>query len=199
MSVAVLFSERNHRHCGALFFCPNSDELRPMKEVRQPQETFSSTVRIVLPNDTNTLGNLMGGNLLHWMDVAAAVSANRHCRRVVVTAAVNNVSFDRPIRLGDVVIIESQVTRAFNSSMEVYLEVFVENATTGARSRCNEAYYTFVAVDQLGGPIAVPAIEPQNEQERGRFDSALRRRQLRLILAGKLKPEEATELRALFS
>ena len=113
-----------------------------MTQVRHPQDTFSSTVRIVLPNDTNTLGNLMGGNLLHWMDIAAAVSANRHCRRVVVTAAVNNVSFDRPIRLGEVVIIESQVTRSFNSSMEVFLEVFVENATTGERSRCNEAYYT---------------------------------------------------------
>lgn len=169
-----------------------------MKQVRQPQETFSSTVRIVLPNDTNTLGNLMGGNLLHWMDVAAAVSANRHCRRVVVTAAVNNVSFDRPIKLGDVVLIESQVTRAFHSSMEVYLEVMVENSATGERRRCNEAYYTFVAVDQLGAPIAVPGIEPQTEEERKRFDGALRRRQLRLILADKLKPTEATELKALF-
>ena len=134
----------------------------------------------MLPNDTNTLGNLMSGNLLYWMDIAAAVSANRHCGRVVVTAAVNNVSFDRPIKEapGDVVIIESQVTRAFNSSMEVYLEVFVENATTGERSRCNEAYYTFVAVDQLGGPIAVPAIEPQSDRERARFDGALRRRRV---------------------
>ena len=170
-----------------------------MIDARHPQETFSSTVRIVLPNDTNTLGNLMGGNLLNWMDVAAAVSANRHCRRVVVTAAVNNVSFDRPIKLGDVVIIESQVTRAFNSSMEVFMEVFVENATTGERSRCNEAYYTFVAVDQLGGPIAVPAIKPDTEAEQRRFAGALRRRQLRLILAGKLKPEDATELKALFA
>ena len=136
--------------------------------------------------------------MLHWMDVAAAVSANRHCRRVVVTAAVNNVSFDRPIRLGDVVLIESQVTRAFHSSMEVYLEVMVENSATGERCRCNEAYYTFVAVDQLGAPIAVPGVEPQTDEERKRFDGALRRRQLRLILAGKLKPAEATELKALF-
>ena len=168
-----------------------------MTQVRHPQDTFSSTVRIVLPNDTNTLGNLMGGNLLHWMDVAAAVSANRHCRRVVVTAAVNNVSFDRPIKLGEVVIIESQVTRAFHSSMEVYLEVFVENATTGDAAVVTRLV-TFVAVDQLGGPIAVPAIEPQSEAEQMRFDGALRRRQLRLILAGKLKPEDATELKALF-
>ena len=169
-----------------------------MKEVRQPQETFSSTVRIVLPNDTNTLGNLMGGNLLHWMDVAAAVSANRHCRRVVVTAAVNNVSFDRPIRLGDVVIIESQVTRAFNSSMEVFMEVFVEDNATGARSKSNEAMYTFVAVDQLGAPIGVPELVPETEEEQSRFEGALRRRQLRLILAGKMAPKDATELKALF-
>jgi acyl-CoA hydrolase len=176
----------------------SSTNIAHMTQVRHPQDTFSSTVRIVLPNDTNTLGNLMGGNLLHWMDIAAAVSANRHCRRVVVTAAVNNVSFDRPIKLGDVVIIESQVTRSFNSSMEVYLEVLVENAASGERCRCNEAYYTFVAVDQLGAPISVPPLVPVSEVEKKRYDGALRRRQLRLILAGKLKPEDATELKALF-
>ena len=128
-------------------------EFCTMVKSRHPKETFASTTRIVMPNDTNTLGNLMGGNLLNWMDVAAAISANRHCRRVVVTAAVNNVSFDKPIRLADIVIIESQVTRSFNSSMEVYLEVFVEDSATGERERCNEAMYTFVAVDQLGGQL----------------------------------------------
>ena len=165
---------------------------------RNPKETFASTTRIVMPNDTNTLGNLMGGNLLNWMDVAAAISANRHCRRVVVTAAVNNVSFDRPIRLADIVIIESEVTRSFNSSMEVYLEVVIEDSATGERSRCNEAMYTFVAVDQLGAPIGVPEIVPVSADEKDRFDGALRRRQLRLILAGKMKPSDATELKALF-
>ena len=166
---------------------------------RHPRETFSSTTRIVLPNDTNTLGNLMGGNLLHWMDIAAAISANRHCRRVVVTAAVNNVSFDKPIKLGDIVIIESQVSRSFKSSMEVYLEVLVENSATGERCRCNEAMYTFVAVDQLGAPISVPEVVPETDEEKARYDGALRRRQLRLILAGKIKPEDATELKALFA
>ena len=165
---------------------------------RHPRETFSSTTRLVLPNDTNTLGNLMGGNLLHWMDVAAAISANRHCRRVVVTAAVNNVSFQKPIKLGDIVIIESQVTRSFKSSMEVYLEVFVESTLTGVKSRCNEAMYTFVAVDQQGAPIEVPKTVPETKEEEQRFDGALRRRQLRLILAGKMKPSDATELKALF-
>ena len=163
-----------------------------------PRETFSSTTRLVLPNDTNTLGNLMGGNLLHWMDVAAAISANRHCRRVVVTAAVNNVSFQKPIKLGEIVIIESQVTRSFKSSMEVYLEVFVESTLTGVKSRCNEAMYTFVAVDQQGAPIEVPKTVPETKEEEQRFDGALRRRQLRLILAGKMKPSDATELKALF-
>lgn len=169
-----------------------------MVKSRHPKETFASTTRIVMPNDTNTLGNLMGGNLLNWMDVAAAISANRHCRRVVVTAAVNNVSFDRPIRLADIVIIESQVTRSFNSSMEVYLEVFVEDSATGERERCNEAMYTFVAVDQLGAPIGVPELLPETDGERERYDGALRRRQLRLILAGKIDPKDATELKALF-
>jgi len=165
---------------------------------RHPRETFSSTTRLVLPNDTNTLGNLMGGNLLHWMDIAAAISANRHCRRVVVTAAVNNVSFQKPIKLGEIVIIESQVTRSFRSSMEVYLEVFVESTLTGVKSRCNEAMYTFVAVDQQGAPIEVPTIVTETKEEKQRFDGALRRRQLRLILAEKMKPSDATELKALF-
>ena len=173
-------------------------EFCTMVTSRNPKETFASTTRIVMPNDTNTLGNLMGGNLLNWMDVAAAISANRHCRRVVITAAVNNVSFDRPIRLADIVIIESEVTRSFNSSMEVYLEVFIEDSATGERSRCNEAMYTFVAVDQLGAPIGVPEIVPVSADEKDRFDGALRRRQLRLILAGKMKPSDATELKALF-
>ena len=165
---------------------------------RHPRETFASTVHLVLPNDTNTIGNLMGGNLLHWMDIAAAISANRHCRRVVVTAAVNNVSFDSPIQLADIVIIESQVTRSFRSSMEVLLEVFVEDSVTGKKTQCNQAMYTFVAVDQQGAPIGVPELVPETDREKGRFKGALRRRQLRLVLAGKIKPEEATELKAIF-
>ena len=165
---------------------------------RTASETFASSSRIVLPNDTNTLGNLMGGQLLNWMDINAAISAHRHCRRVVVTAAVNNVSFDHAIKLGDIVSIESKVSRAFGSSMEVYLDVFVENHITGTRKKCNEAIYTFVAVDQLGAPIQVPELVPESDLEQQRFASALRRRQLSLILAGRMKPEEATELRALF-
>ena len=162
------------------------------------KETFASSSRIVLPNDTNTLGNLMGGQLLNWMDITSAIAAHRHCKRVVVTSSVNNVSFDQPIKLGDIVTIEAKVSRAFTSSMEVFMDVFVEDHVTGKKNKCNEAIYTFVAVDQLGSPIQVPALIPETELEIKRYDGALRRKQLSLILAGKMKPEDATELKALF-
>lgn len=169
-----------------------------MREQKTAKETYATTSRIVLPNDTNTLGNLMGGQLLSWMDVNAAISAQRHCRRVVVTAAVNNVSFNKAIKLGDVVSIESKVSRSFGSSMEVFLDVYVENHRTGKKTKCNEAIYTFVAVDQVGQPIGVPELMPETEVEKERYAGALRRRQLGLILAKKMKPSEATELKALF-
>lgn len=164
---------------------------------RKAQETFAQTSKIVLPNDTNVLGNLMGGQLLNWMDITAGISAQRHSRRVVVTASVNNVSFNHPIKLGDVVSIEAKVSRAFTSSMEVFLDVYVD-LTSGKRKKCNEAIYTFVAVDQNGSPIEVPELEPETKLEQERYDAALRRRQLSLILAGKMKPESATELKAIF-
>ena len=165
---------------------------------RTPKETYASSARIVMPNDTNTLGNLMGGNLLNWMDITAAISAHRCSRRICVTAAVNNVSFKQPIRLGDIVTIHGQVSRSFSSSMEVFLQVFVEDHLTGEQNLCNEAMYTFVAVDQLGAPIAVPKILAETDEEQERFEGALRRRQLRLVLAGKMQPADATELKALF-
>lgn len=169
-----------------------------MKEKKFARETFASSSKIVLPNDTNTLGNLMGGQLLNWMDINAAISAQRHSRRVVVTASVNNVAFKRAIKLGDVVTIESKVSRAFSSAMEVFLDVYTENHRTGKRMKCNEAIYTFVAVDQVGSPIRIPELVPETAEETERYDGALRRRQLALILSGKMKPAEATELKALF-
>lgn len=168
-----------------------------MKE-RIAKESFAVSTELVLPNHTNTLGNLMGGQLLHWMDIITAISAHRHCRRVVVTASVNNVSFGHPIKLGDLVTLEAKVSRAFTTSMEVFVDVFVEDHITGMRQKSNEAIYTFVAVDQIGRPIEVPALIPETAEEKERFDGALRRRQLSLILGGKMKPEEAGELRALF-
>ena len=109
------------------------------------KDTYTVTTHLVLPENTNTLGNLMGGQLLNWLDIASAIAAHRHCRRVVVTAAVNNVSFQHPIKLGDLVIIEAKVSRAFSSSMEVFMDIFVEHSSTGAKIKCNEAIYTFVA------------------------------------------------------
>ena len=162
------------------------------------KETLSITTIIVLPNDTNTQGNLFGGQLLAWMDVISSVAAHRHCKRVVVTAAVNNVSFQKPIKHASIVTLEAKVSRAFSTSMEIIVDVFVEDQITGAREKCNEAIYTFVAVDQNGGPIHVPELIPETEEEKKRFEGALRRKQLSLILAGQLKASEATELKKLF-
>ena len=153
---------------------------------------------LVLPNDTNTMNNLMGGRLLHWMDIAAAISAQKHCNRLVVTASVDNVSFKRSIKLGDVITIEAKVSRAFNSSVEVRLDVWAQNIPSGTRVKSNEAYFTFVALDENGCTVPVPEITPETTEEIALYNSALRRRQLRLILGGKMKPDDATELKALF-
>ena len=168
-------------------------------KTKTAESTKAIMTEIVLPNDTNTLGNLMGGRLLHLMDICSAISSHRCSNRIVVTASVNNVSFAHPIKLGDIITLESKVTRTFNSSMEVLIEVSVENHRTGEKILSNNAYYTFVAVDQIGTPIEVPNVEPETEDEKAQYEGALRRRQLSLILAGKMKPEEATELKKLFS
>jgi acyl-CoA hydrolase len=166
---------------------------------RNPQNSYITMNELVLPNDTNTLNNLMGGRLLHWMDIAAAISAQKHCRRIVVTASVDNVSFHHPIKLGDVVTIHAIVSRAFNTSVEVRLDVWAENIPTGSKVKSNEAYYTFVALDENDKTIPVPQLTPETAEEIALFDGALRRRQLRLILAGKMNPDDATELKALFT
>ncbi len=168
-------------------------------EPKTAKESVAISTEIVLPNDTNTLGNLMGGRLLHWMDITAAIAAHRHCGRVVVTASVNNVSFNQPIKLGDIVTLQAKVSRSFKSSMEVFIDVWVEDTMRQKKVKCNEAIYTFVAVDQIGNPIHVPALVPESDEEKSRYDGALRRRQLSLILAGKMKPADATELKALFA
>ena len=163
------------------------------------KETLAVSTIIVLPNDTNTIGNMMGGRLLHHLDIIAAISSHRLCKRVVVTAAVNNVAFNYPIKLADIVTLEAKVSRSFSTSMEVCIDVYVENHSTGIKTKCNEAIYTFVAVDQIGSPIGVPELIPETEQEIERFNAALRRKQLSLILAGKMKPADATELKKLFA
>lgn len=168
-------------------------------KAKTPSESRTVFTEIVLPNDTNNLKNLFGGQLLSWMDRAAAISAHRHCRRIVVTASVNNVSFNHAIPQGSIVTLEAHVSRAFSSSMEVFVDVYIEDQTiSGKQTKANEAIYTFVAVDQLGNPIHVPQIAPETKVEKERYDGALRRKQLSLILAGKMKPHEAHELKAIF-
>jgi acyl-CoA hydrolase len=168
-------------------------------KVKSPKESQTIMTEIVLPNDTNNLGNLFGGQLLSWMDRCSAISAHRHCKKQVVTAAVNNVSFNQAIPIASIVTLEAKVSRAFKSSMEVYVDVYVEDQKlAGKRTHTNEAIYTFVAVDEFGKPVAIPAIDPQTKIEKLRFDGALRRKQLGLILSGKMKPQDATELKALF-
>ena len=168
------------------------------KKVKQARESFTIMTEMVLPNDTNTLGNLMGGRLMYLMDVVSAIAAQKHSNRIVVTASVDNVYFGKPIKLGHVVTLQAQVTRAFNSSMEVHIEVWAEDIPAQIKTKTNSAFFTFVAVDQTGRPIDVPEVMPESNAEKALYDSALRRRQLRLILAGKMKPEEAGELKALF-
>lgn len=168
------------------------------RKKKTPKESFVSMTELVLPNDTNTLNNLMGGRLMHWMDIVSAIAAQRHCNRIVVTASVDNISFRHPIQLGDVVTLRAKVTRAFSSSVEVRIDVDAENMRTGEKIDSNSAYFTFVAVDQSGRPIDVPEVEPETDEEKELFNGALRRRQLRLILSGRMNPQEANELRSFF-
>ena len=168
-------------------------------QAKTPGESRTVMTDLVLPSETNTLNNLFGGELLARMDRCASISAGRHSRKVVVTASVNHVAFNSAIPLGSVVTIEAKISRAFKSSMEVYIDVWVEDKNNGSRSKANEAIYTFVAVDDKGKPSAVPPVHPESDLEKERFDAALRRKQLSLVLAGKMKPDEATELKALFT
>ncbi|GAA4279469.1 acyl-CoA thioesterase [Aquimarina mytili] len=167
-------------------------------EARYPSESCTTLTDLVLTGETNPLNNLFGGELLARMDRAAGIAAGRHSRRIVVTASVNHVAFNKAIPLGSVVTVEAKVSRAFRSSMEVYIDVWVEDRQSGDKTKANEAIYTFVAVNESGTPVAVPPITPETPLEKERFDAALRRKQLSLVLAGKMKPDDATELKALF-
>jgi acyl-CoA hydrolase len=166
---------------------------------KTPKDSLVIMTELVLPNDTNTFGNLMGGRLMYWMDIASALAAMKHCGVPVVTASVDNISFENPIKLGNAVHIEAKVTRAFNTSMEVHMKVWGEDLIQQNKYKSNEAYYTFVALDASRKPMSIPQLVPGTEDEQKLFDGALRRRQLRLILGGKMKPNEAIELKALFN
>ena len=170
-----------------------------MKE-KKVSESATIMTEMVMPNDTNPIDNLMGGNLMRWMDIAGGICAGKHCESYVVTASVDNVSFQKPIRLGDVITLKASVTRAFNTSLEIYVEVFAADIKGGKNRMSNHAYFTFVAVDdESQKPVPIPQIIPLTRDEQQLYDGALRRRQLRLILAGRLKPENAPELKSLFT
>ena len=166
---------------------------------KTPKESLTILTDIVLPGETNPLGNLFGGELLARMDRACSIAARRHSRRIVVTASVNHVAFSKVVPVGSVVTIEAKVSRAFKSSMEIYVDVWSEDRESQERSKVNEGIYTFVAVDTTGTPVTVPQILPETDLEKERFEGALRRKQLSLILSGKMNPQEATELKALFA
>ena len=166
---------------------------------KTPKDSYTITTEQVLPNDTNPLSTLFGGRLMQWMDITAGIAAHRHCGRVCVTASINNVSFDNPVKTGDIVTLEAKVSRTFTTSIEVHVDVWVEDRVKAVRKKCNSAILTFVAVDQMGTPVPVPPVTPETDEEKERYAGALRRRQLSLILAGRMKPDEATELKALFT
>ena len=177
-------------------FGPDPHGMTRIKKT--PSDSALSMTELVLPNDTNTLNNLMGGRLMHWMDVVSAIVAQRHSNNLVVTASVDNISFKHPIALGNVVTLRARVTRAFNTSMEVRIDVEAEHAPSGKKFESNSAFFTFVAMDENGRPKEVPELVPVTEEEKELYAGALRRRQLRLVLAGRMKPGDANELKSIF-
>ena len=168
-------------------------------DAKKASESFIIMNELVLPNDTNTFGNLMGGRLMYWMDIAAAIAASKHCNSPCMTASVDNISFKNPIKLGNIVHIEAKVSRAFSTSMEIHLKVWGEDSLHQYTYESNEAYFTFVALDPNTKPRTVPALIPETDDEQKLYEGALRRRQLRLVLAGKMKADDAVELKALFA
>ncbi len=168
------------------------------KKKKFAKESLVSMTQIVLPNDTNTLSNLMGGRLMHWMDIVSAIAGQKHSNSIVVTASVDNISFRSPIQLGNVVTLTAKATRSFNSSVEIRIDVDAENIPEGKKVASNSAYFTFVAVDKNGNPVEVPEVIPETNEEKELYNGALRRRQLRLILSGRMNPQDANELKSIF-
>ena len=162
------------------------------------RESLVVKSEMLMPNDTNPMNNLMGGTLMYWMDIAAAISSQKHANSMAVTASVDNISFRHPIEIGSVITLTAKVTRAFNTSMEVYIEVTAEHIPNQTKFISNSAFFTFVALDASGKPMIVPQAIPETEAEKKLYEGAMRRRQLRLILSGRLKPKDANELKSIF-
>ena len=168
-------------------------------KAKKVSESKTVMTEMIMPNDTNPIGNLMGGNLMRWMDIVGGICAGKHCEAHVVTASVDHVSFQKPILMGDVITLEASITRAFNTSVEVYVEVFAADIKGHKNRMSNHAYFTFVALDdKKKKPVKVPEIIPLTREEQQLFDSAIRRRELRLILSGRLKPADAKEIKMFF-
>ena len=154
------------------------DQVLSPRPVRDSQ---SEMAEIVLPNDANPLGALLGGRLMHWIDLAGAMAAHRHSRNHVVTASVDHIDFLIPVRVGDLVILRSSVNRAFHTSMEVGVKVYVENYIADSAQHVASAYLTFVAVDGAGKRLRVPPIIAESDEQRRRYEDAGRRREIRRV------------------
>lgn len=148
-------------------------------------ESATEMVEMVLPNDANPLGNLLGGKVMHLIDIAGAISAHRHARAQVVTVAVDNLDFLYPIRVGELVVLRAHITRTFRTSLEVEVRVYREDYLTGARQQTSSAFVTYVALDPTGSPQEVPPLIPQTKEEKRRYREALERRRRRLALAAR--------------
>ncbi len=158
------------------------EEGRPFKFVSDSETIMTE---LVLPNDTNQLGNLLGGRLMHWIDICAATAAARHSNRVCVTASVDKIDFHHPIKLGELVILKASVNRVFNTSMEVGVKVYAENIKTGEIKHTNSAYLTFVSLDEEGKPCLAPLVKPVTDDQKRRYEQALIRRGYRIEQAKK--------------
>ena len=153
---------------------------------KSPQESAVEMTELVLPNDTNLLGNLLGGRLMHWMDIAGGMSASRYANKVVVTAAVDNLIFHHPVKLGELVNLKAIVTWTGRTSMEILVKVIAENTLTGEKKLANEAFFTFVALDKEGNPHPVPTLSAETDEERRLYQEAIIRRNRRLKLKGEI-------------
>lgn len=171
-------------------------------QMKSKTTSLSETImtEMIMPNDTNPLGNLMGGNLMRWMDICCGICAGKHCEAHVVTASVDNVSFQKPIAEGSVITLKAKVTRAFRTSVEVYVEVYVSEINGMNTYKSNHAYFTFVGLDsETKKPIEIPKVNPITAEEEKLYESASRRREIRLILSGRMKPSEASEVKDFFA
>jgi acyl-CoA hydrolase len=146
------------------------------KIFKTPSQSAVEMTELVLPNDTNLLGNLLGGRMMHWMDIAGAMAATRHSNKVVATVAIDSVDFRHPVRMGEIVTLKAKLTWVGNTSMEVMVNAYAENPKSGAVIHTNQAFFTFVALDGNGKPSPVPQLRLETQEERDLFESALQRK-----------------------